>query len=389
MSPGRSPAQGPVRVLVVTPQYLPDLGGIEQHVHATATRIARRGDIALTVLATDRTGTRPVLADGGGFAVHRVRAYPRHRDYYVAPGLGRVIREGDFDLVHCQGIHTAVPVLAMRAARRAGLPYLVTLHTGGHSSGLRNRLRTAQWRALGPWLRGAAAVVAVSRSERRLFEDTSRIDNARIHVIRNGGDLSTSPPPTDGARVPHQIVSSGRLERYKGHHRAIEALPLVRRSFPDATLRILGAGPYERALRQRVRALGLDQAIRIDYIEPGQRGAMAAALGGAGVFAALSDYEGHPVAVMEALTLGVPVVGLRTPGLVDLAEDGLIEGLAADAGPDAVAGALVAALRAPRPGPPVGTPPVSLPSWNECADALAGLYLELCGRKTGVEVRTG
>ncbi|HEY2237902.1 MAG TPA: glycosyltransferase family 4 protein [Streptosporangiaceae bacterium] len=389
MSPGRSPARGPVRVLVVTPQYLPDLGGIEQHVHATATRIARRGDIALTVLATDRTGTRPVLADGGGFAVHRVRAYPRHRDYYVAPGLGRVIREGDFDLVHCQGIHTAVPVLAMRAARRAGLPYLVTLHTGGHSSGLRNRLRTVQWRALGPWLRGAAAVVAVSRSERRLFEDTSRIESARIRVISNGGDLSTPPPPTDGATVPHQIVSSGRLERYKGHHRAIEALPLVRRSFPDATLRILGAGPYERALRQRVRTLGLDQAIRIDYIEPGQRGAMAAALGGAGVFAALSDYEGHPVAVMEALTLGVPVVGLRTPGLVDLAEDGLIEGLAADAGPDAVAGALVAALRAPRPGPRVGAPPVSLPSWDECADALAGLYLELCGRETGLEVRTG
>ena len=157
-----SAGQGPVRVLVVTPQYLPDLGGIEQHVHATATRIARRGDIALTVLATDRTGNRPVVADGGGFTVRRVRAYPRHRDYYVAPGLGRVIRDGDYDLVHCQGIHTAVPVLAMRAARRAGLPYLVSLHTGGHSSRLRNRLRTAQWRALGPWLRGAAAVVAVS-----------------------------------------------------------------------------------------------------------------------------------------------------------------------------------------------------------------------------------
>ena len=385
MSPTRGAAREPVRVLVVTPQYLPDLGGIEQHVHATATRIARRGDIELTVLATDRTGTRPVLADGGGFPVRRVRAWPRHRDYYVAPGLARVIRDGDFDLIHCQGIHTAVPILAMRAARRAGRPYLVSLHTGGHSSGLRNRLRATQWRALGPWLRGAAAVVAVSRSEQRLFETTSRLDPARMRVIRNGGDLGEQTTPEPTARVPHQIVSCGRLERYKGHHRAIEALPLVRREIPDATLRILGAGPYEAALRKRARALGLEQAVRIDYIEPGERGAMAAALAGATVFAALSDYEAHPVSVMEALTLGVPVVGLRTPGLADLAEDGLVRGLPADASPATIAAGLVTVLRSPGPvGPGAG-----LPSWDETAAELAGLYLELCGRETGVEVRTG
>jgi glycosyltransferase involved in cell wall biosynthesis len=389
-------------VLVVTPQYLPDLGGIEQHVHATATRIARRDatriarrdDIELTVLATDRTGTRPVLADGGGFSVRRVRAYPRHRDYYVAPGLARVIRDGDYDLVHCQGIHTAVPILAMSAARRAGLPYLVSLHTGGHSSGLRNRLRATQWRALGPWLRGAAAVVAVSRSEQRLFETTSRLDPARMRIIRNGGDLGERVTPAPAAdRVPHQIVSCGRLERYKGHHRAIEALPLVRREIPDATLRILGAGPYEAALRKRARALGLEQAVRIDYIEPGERGAMAAALAGATVFAALSDYEAHPVSVMEALTLGVPVVGRRTPGLAELAEDGLVRGLPADASPASIAAGLVTALRDPGPaGLPIGAtagPTAELPSWDETAAELAGLYLELCGRETGVEVRTG
>ncbi len=187
------------------------------------------------------------------------------------------------------------------------------------------------------------------------------------------------------AAVPHQIVSSGRLERYKGHHRAIEALPLVRRAVPGATLRILGAGPYERALRQRVRALGLEQAVRIDYIEPGDRGAMAAALGGSAVFAALSDYEAHPVAVMEALTLGVPVVGLRSAGLADLAEDGLVRGVPADATPAQVAAGLVAALRNPRPAGPLAP----LPSWDDTAAELAGLYLELCGRETEVEVPTG
>jgi glycosyltransferase involved in cell wall biosynthesis len=44
-------------------------------------------------------------------------------------------------------------------------------------------------------------------------------------------------------------VSCGRLERYKGHHRVIEALPLVQQTVPDATLHILGSGPYEKELR--------------------------------------------------------------------------------------------------------------------------------------------
>jgi glycosyltransferase involved in cell wall biosynthesis len=382
-----------LRVLVVTARYLPDLGGIEQHVHETASRIARRDDIELTVLTTDRTGERPAVEDGGGFMVRRVRAYPRRRDYYVAPGLGPVIRSGDFDLVHCQGIHTAVPVLAMRAARRAGLPYVVSLHTGGHSSGLRNRLRGAQWRALGPWLRGAATVVAVSRFEQKLLAGTSRLDPARIRIVRNGGDLEVEATADTAVKVPHLIVSSGRLERYKGHQRVIEALPLVRRAVPDATLRILGAGPYEDALRARVRALGLERSVSIDYIAPGDRGAMAAALGEAAVFAALSDYEAHPVAVMEALTLGVPVVGLRTAGLSDLAEDGLVRGVPADAPAADIAASLVAMLRGDRAGSDeAGAPaglPVELPTWDDTAEELAALYRQTCGVPNRAEVRTG
>jgi glycosyltransferase involved in cell wall biosynthesis len=374
-----SGGQRPRRVLVVTPRYLPELGGIEQHVHETATRIARRDDIELTVLTTDRTGRLPAVEDGRGFTVRRVRAYPRGRDYYVAPGLGRVIRAGGYGLVHAQGIHTAVPVLAMRAARRAGIPYVVSLHTGGHSSGLRNRLRTAQWRALAPWLRGAAAVVAVSRFEREVFQDACGLDPARMRMVRNGGDLAAGLPPHRGTAVPGRIVSSGRLERYKGHHRVIDALPLVRRTVPDATLHILGAGPYEGALRTRVKALGLEQSVTIEYIAPADRGRMAAALGQASVLAALSDYEAHPVAVMEALTLGVPVVGLHTAGVGDLAENGLVLGVPADAAPADIARSLVASLRGGQAAPSAGRPVAALPTWDDTAAELAEVYLSVAG----------
>jgi hypothetical protein len=60
----------------------------------------------------------------------------------------------------------------MMAAERKHIPYVVTLHTGGHSSDFRQRLRSVQWRALGPLLRGAAVVVAVSRFEQKMFDNS-------------------------------------------------------------------------------------------------------------------------------------------------------------------------------------------------------------------------
>jgi glycosyltransferase involved in cell wall biosynthesis len=363
---------GPTRILVVTARFLPDLGGIETHTHEVSRRIAQRSDFDLTVLTTDPTGTRPVTEKSDGFTVLRCRAYPRNRDYYFAPGLGRLILSGCYDLIHCQGIHTAVPALAMMAARRGRIPYIVTLHTGGHSSGLRHRLRNVQWRTLGPLLRHADAVVAVSRFEQQLFQQACHLDAARCAIIGNGGDLPARTAPA--APVPGRIVSSGRLERYKGHHRIVEALPIVRRSVPEATLHIIGAGPYEGRLRALSKRLDVATAVTIESIPPGDRRRMADSLGRASVFAALSEYEAHPVAVMEALTLGIPVVGLDTAGTGDLIKDGLVTGIPADASPAAVARILVAAL-----GGRGTKGPAALPTWDITAAQMARIYADVAG----------
>jgi glycosyltransferase involved in cell wall biosynthesis len=364
----RAPAR-PIRVLVVAARFAPDVGGTETHIFEVTRRMAERGDLDLTVLTTDRSGRRPARQQLAGFTVLRCRAYPRRRDYYLAPGIYRQIRRGNWDLVHCQGIHTAVPVLAMLAARRGRVPYLVTFHTGGHSSGIRHRIRSIQWHALGPLLRGAAGVVAVSRFEQRIFQDACRIDASRFRIVPNGGDLPRGAAPAEV--IPGRIVSAGRLERYKGHHRVIEALPTVRQSVPDATLQILGSGPYEGQLRSLVSTLGLDTCVTIESIAPDDREGMAGALGAAAVVAALSEYEAHPVAVMEALALGVPVVGLDTAGIGDLVQDGLVRGVPTDASPAAIAQILVASLR----GRLVRGGAV-LPSWDSAAASLADVYLD-------------
>lgn len=340
--------------------------------------MARRGDLRFTVLTTDRSGTSPAREELEGYTVLRCRAYPRRRDYYFAPGVYRHILSGNYDIIHCQGIHTAVPVLAMMAARRMRIPYVVSLHTGGHSSGFRRRLRSIQWHILAPLLRGAAVIIAVSRFEQRTFQKACSLDVTRFRVVQNGGDLSVSPKPAEV--IPGLIVSSGRLERYKGHQRIIKAMPIVQRSVPDATLHILGRGPYEGQLRSLVNTLGLEKSVTIEYIAPDDRGRMADSLGRAAVVAALSEYEAHPVAVMEALTLGIPTVGLVTAGIGDLVEDGLVRAVPKDASPAAIARTLVAALEGVAAGEgrrASGSP--RLPTWDAAAANLADVYMEALG----------
>lgn len=375
--PGRRLTTGPLRVLEVAPRFLPELGGMETHTFEVSRRLGGRDDLEVTVFGSDRSGTLPRTETADGFRIIRRQSWPRHGDLYLSPGLVRVITRGGWDVVHFQSIHTFIPIVGMVTARRAGIPYLLTFHTGGNSSPIRSAIRSRQWRALTPLLRSAYRLVAVSRFERALFERDTGLDRGHFSVIGNGGSLPSPPPGT--TPVAGRIVSSGRLERYKGHHRVIEALPAIRATAPEAHVIILGSGPYEAELKALASRLGVTDAVTIRYVPGGDREAMAGELAQASVFAALSDYEAHPVAVMEALTLGVPVVGFDVAGTADLVEDGLVTGINPAATTAEVAAAITTAL-----GRAAGErrPPTDLSTWEQSAAALAQLYLQATGRIT-------
>src|SRR5689334_22883206 len=347
----------PLRILMVCPHYYPQVGGTEVHVYEVTRRLSALSNFEITVLTADRSRRLPREDVVAGISVLRVPAWPRRQDYYLAPGISAVIRQRRWDLVHCQGIHTAVPLLAMISARRAGIPYIVTFHTGGHSSRLRNAMRTTQWRLAGSLLRSAVSLIAVSRFEAATLTRHARLGDKRVIVIRNGGAL---PPPRPGTvAVPGRVVSSGRLERYKGHHRVIEALPYVMHEIPEAHLLILGRGPYESNLYKFARHLGVSDRVIIKHVAPADRQGMATMLAESSVVAALSDYEAHPVAVMEALCVGRPVIGYDVAGIGELFAAGWIRGVPRGAPAAAVAQELVKAMSSPSL-----VDHAQLPSWD-------------------------
>lgn len=164
-------------------------------------------------------------------------------------------------------------------------------------------------------------------------------------------------------------MSCGRLERYKGHHRVIEALPYVIKDLPEAHLVILGSGAYEPELRELAVRLDVSDRVSIRQIPPTERVTMATALAEANVVAAMSDYEAHPVAVMEALSVGCPVVGYDTSGIGDLVTEGWVRGVQPGSSPATVAQGLIQGMSSPSP-----VDPSQLPTWNDCARELMRVY---------------
>jgi glycosyltransferase involved in cell wall biosynthesis len=365
--PARQEPSSALRVLLVTARYYPDMGGVETHCYEVARRLAQAG-VDVTVLATARTPGLPEQEVVEGVKIRRVPAWPADRDYYLAPGIWNVIREGGWDLVHVQGVHTLVAPLAMLAARTARIPYVLTFHTGGNSSRLREAIRGAQWTALHPLLAGAARLIGVSRFEARAFRDRLGLPTRRFAVIRNGAHLPPAPAVQDKPSGT-LLVSTGRLERYKGHHRVIAALPAILEQRPDTRLLILGAGPYEAELRRQAQALGVADRVEIKAIPSADRAAMATAVASADLVTLLSDYEAHPIAVMESLALKRPVLVADTSGLRELAEDGLVTAINPHSTPEQVAEAVLQQL-----AHPLVPTNVSLPTWEGCVAELLAVY---------------
>lgn len=360
----------PLRILMVAARYFPFSGGIETHIHEVGTRLAAEGS-NVTVLTADPNGTLPVEEDVAGMRVRRVRARPAGTDWCFAPDIYRQLTDPALrpDVVHVQGYHTFSAPLGMMGAIRARIPFVLTFHSGGHSSAVRRVIRSPQGVMLAPLARRAALLIGVSRFEADHFSRLMRIPRERFAVVPNGAGL----PAVAGAiarKGGPLIVSLGRLERYKGHHRALAAFAHLRKSHPDARLRILGTGPYEGELRAMVSRLGLEEAVEIGGIPPESRGEMAATLASAALVVLLSDYEAHPIAVIEALSLGRRVVTTDTSGFRELAEDGLVRAVPLDAAAGDVASVMAAEIdRAD-----AALSPIALSGWDECAGRLAALY---------------
>jgi glycosyltransferase involved in cell wall biosynthesis len=168
----------------------------------------------------------------------------------------------------------------------------------------------------------------------------------RTSVVHRGTDLARFPFRERGERAgrPLGLLMVGRLVEKKAHADALEALALLRDLGHDAELVIVGDGPGRASLETRAAQRGLVPRVRL--LPPTDQAGLRACFEAADVFlhcsvtAADGDVEGIPNVVVEAAATGLPVVGTRHGGIVEVIEEGRAGLLVPERDPAALAKAL-------------------------------------------------
>ena len=141
--------------------------------------------------------------------------------------------------------------------------------------------------------------------------------STRVEVIRNA--LPWAPAETLAPLVSKVVVAAGRLAGEKGFGRLLEAFAPVARDHPDWQLHIYGEGTQRGALTDKVRRLGLDDQV----VLPGYADDFRGVLAGAATYAMTSRAEGFPMVLIEALSVGLPLVAMDCPrGPGEIVRDG-------------------------------------------------------------------
>lgn len=344
-------AQVAVKVALVTEFYYPHLGGVTEHVYHLARYLTARGHGVRVVTnhvaeAPRRADLETVSVPEGTFDVVRIgRGMPIESNgsqsrVTVGFGLERKMRaalEG-VDLVHVQSpLFPMLPFLALKEARRRGLPTVGTFHTNFNGS--------AALRLFGPVVRKYSVAIdrgiAVSESAGRAIADFLA---QPPDIISNGVDVSAwsagvRRPELEGTR---NIVFLGRLDPRNDVSVLLSAFAQLAREHADARLVLVGDGP-RRADYEAQAAQSADRIGRGRVIFAGSQTsveARASYLASADVMAFTARIVSHPMALIEGMAAGRPVVAYDIEGVRELVSDGR-EGYRLPVGD---AGALAAAL---------------------------------------------
>lgn len=312
------------------------LGGIGVRALHGAVRLRERG-IETIFLVPDTAGDLDKLAKRHGFVAIRI---PLTRPSLQIAKLGqtlrwflglpcaigcirRIIREHHVHVVHVNGL---LNIEGAVAARSTGCPLVWHLANTVYP----------RWmvRLIVPYALRNAYVISISARVREYFVGTGSFRRNEC-VLHEPIDLelihrTVAHPAGQRLRVQLNLPDSacvalavGNITPLKGWHTLVEAASLLGRTDVDIRLVIVGAelqshASYARGLRIRVGKLHLTD--RVYFV--GWRNDVLALLKEADLFVSASVCEGTPLAIMEAMASGLPILASAVGGVPDLVEEG-------------------------------------------------------------------
>jgi glycosyltransferase involved in cell wall biosynthesis len=114
------------------------------------------------------------------------------------------------------------------------------------------------------------------------------------------------------------LLSVGRLVHQKGHEFLVAAMPSVVKEFPHAKVGICGDGFLRQQLDAQIKTLGLEKSVFL----LGKFDNVTKYLVAADVFVLPSRWEGLPISLLEAMSVGLPIIATRVEGVDEVISDG-------------------------------------------------------------------
>jgi glycosyltransferase involved in cell wall biosynthesis len=315
----------PLRVLLVAP-YAPRGGGMGRIMAYFAAADLRPGLCLEVVESRGGGSTLRSIWYALKAAGHIVRAAARHRPTVVHLNMaegGSVVRKGGLLLL----------------ASACGLPTVLHLHAAD-IVGFHSTLPRPVQALMAAVFRCASMCVVLGEPWRVWLATSLSVDPARIAIVRNGVPRPALARRPDGS-AEFTFVFLGNLLPRKGLVDLLHALALMhsRIAQPAWAWRLIVAGGGDsRALRELARELGLADQVR--FVGWLNRDASSLLLGAADALVLPSYQEGLPLVLLEAASLGVPIIATPVGAVPELFNDGVDALLVAPGDRAALANAL-------------------------------------------------
>ncbi len=373
----------PVRrhgVTHVSPFFPPHLGGVENVTESMTRMLASQYQVEVLTTRNGTNGT-PRLEFRNGVRIRRCSGVVlAHTALSVEMVLRLLAIDPDIILhVHVENAFVPEAVGLTSAVRRRR--YIAHFHLDVEPSGrLGGVLGLYKRYVLGPCLRRASAVVALTESQREFISRRYRVPRERIVVIPNGvddlyfaraGDLASDPV---GGRTP-RLLFVGRIDPQKNVARLIDAMSHI---VHPTDLVIVGDGEQRNQIANRIADLELTN---VRLVGPARGADLRAWYRWADVFVLPSDKEGMPLVLLEAMAQGLAIVATDVDGTRDVAAG---VGMLADASAPALAAAIEHVVSTPGLIESLSARSLERAEsyrWKHSIEAMSRLYDEVAGQE--------
>jgi len=318
-----------MNICLLTPTFLPKLGGVETVVSSLATEYLRKDHQVIVVTQQLRRKRTEKVNDNFKYPVIR---YRRPWSFRINPGLASIRqallcahRQLKFDVIHC---HMAFPVgpVALQLSAKLNCPVVITTHGSDIRPDSRYRRKTMIWRQILRSLRNADRLTAICETMETLLQQLA--PGRPILRIPNGVDVKdlNRPPQPDADSDNRQelqdnpfALALGGLTTKKGFDLLIESFNNCRDQLGDLHLALAGDGPQRANLQMMIQRFALqDRLHMVGRVYGSQKRWL---LQNCRFVVMPSRTEAFPLVALEALACGKPLLASRVGALGDLIED--------------------------------------------------------------------